>query len=133
MSSNVLCFYGQYINIYTFYQQHPGICEFPSKQFYDGKLLTGSSPKWDIKTPLGIWMNRKKIPIVFCHVEGEEEYLAVSTEEGNEQSCSNKQEVEKVVGSAKSLFILYIVRKAYCKVDSSNYLLFVSIVRFATY
>ena len=78
-------------------------------------------------------MNRKKIPIVFCHVEGEEEYLAVSTEEGNEQSCSNKKEVDKVVGSAKSLAILYIVHKAYCKVDSSKYLLFDIVVRYAKY
>ncbi|XP_022318580.2 3'-5' exoribonuclease HELZ2-like [Crassostrea virginica] len=85
------------------YRMHPGICEFPSKQFYDGKLQTGSSPKWDIKTPLRIWINRKKIPIVFCHVEGEEEYLAVSTEEGNEQSCSNKKEVDKVVKILKHL------------------------------
>ena len=44
-------------------------------------------------------------------MEGEEEYLAVSTEEGNEQSRSNKKEVDKVVGSAKSLIFLYIVVK----------------------
>ena len=116
-----------------FFQQHPGICEFPSKQFYDGKLQTGSSPKWDIKTPLRIWINRKKIPIVFYHVEGEEEYLAVSTEEGNEQSRSNKKEVDKVVESAKSLVFLYIVHKAYCKVNSSKYFLFDTVVGIATY
>ncbi|XP_056018047.1 helicase with zinc finger domain 2-like isoform X3 [Ostrea edulis] len=78
------------------YRMHPGICEFPSNQFYEGKLRTESSPKWDIPNPLNIWINREKIPIVFCHVEGEEEYLTVSTEEGNEQSCSNKHEVNKV-------------------------------------
>ncbi|XP_011437288.3 3'-5' exoribonuclease HELZ2 [Magallana gigas] len=85
------------------YRMHPAICEFPSKEFYDGKLLTKSSPKWDISNPLKIWINRDKKPIVFCHVEGEEEYLTVSAEEGNEQSCSNKQEVDKVVKILKHL------------------------------
>ncbi|XP_061168139.1 helicase with zinc finger domain 2-like [Saccostrea echinata] len=79
------------------YRMHPGICAFPSNEFYDGRLLTESSPKWDIPNPLKIWVNRDKIPIVFCHIEGEEEFLTVSTEEGNEQSCSNKQEVDQVV------------------------------------
>ncbi|XP_062574963.1 helicase with zinc finger domain 2-like [Saccostrea cucullata] len=85
------------------YRMHPGICEFPSTEFYDGRLLTESSPKWDIPNPLKIWVNRDKIPIVFCHIEGEEEFLTVSTEEGNEQSCSNKQEVDQVVKILKHL------------------------------
>ncbi|XP_061168140.1 helicase with zinc finger domain 2-like [Saccostrea echinata] len=85
------------------YRMHPGICEFPSNEFYDGRLQTMSSPKWDIPNPLKIWVNRDKIPIVFCHIEGEEEFLTVSTEEGNEQSCSNKREIDKVVEVLKHL------------------------------
>jgi hypothetical protein len=77
--------------------QHPKICEFPSVQFYGGKIRTESSPKWDIPTALKLWINREKTPLVFCHIEGGEEFLTVSTLEGNEQSCSNKQEVEQVV------------------------------------
>lgn len=34
---------------------------------------------------------------MFCHVEGEEETLQVTTDEGNQQSKSNKAEVEQVV------------------------------------
>ena len=44
--------------------------------------------------------------MIFCHVEGEEEYLTVSTEEGNEQSCSNKQEVNQVVCTLQSMWDL---------------------------
>lgn len=75
---------------------HPGLCEFPSNKFYEGKLRTADSPKWMTKTPLGLWTN-PKYPYVFCHTEGEEEYLAYTTEEGNEMSRYNSKEVEQVV------------------------------------
>ena len=35
--------------------------------------------------------------MIFGHIEGKEEHLTVSTEEGNEMSSSNMTEVEKVV------------------------------------
>ncbi|XP_061168137.1 helicase with zinc finger domain 2-like [Saccostrea echinata] len=78
------------------YRMNEKICEFPSKQFYKGKLKTGPSGKYKVKEPLQIWRN-PHIPLLFCHIEGEEECLAVSTEEGNQQSRSNKAEVEHVV------------------------------------
>ncbi|XP_062574956.1 helicase with zinc finger domain 2-like isoform X2 [Saccostrea cucullata] len=78
------------------YRMNEKICEFPSKQFYKGKLKTGPSKKYEVKEPLQIWIN-PYTPLLFCHVEGEEECLAVSTEEGNQQSRSNKAEVEHVV------------------------------------
>lgn len=65
-------------------------------------MITKRSKAWYTKNKLEIWPNKLK-PIVFCHVEGEEEYLTVSTEEGNEQSCSNTQEVEQVVRFSLSL------------------------------
>ncbi|XP_061168179.1 helicase with zinc finger domain 2-like [Saccostrea echinata] len=94
------------------YRMHPAICEFPSTHFYDKKLITKKSSAWKTKTPLNIWIDKEK-PIIFCHVEGEEEYLTVSTEEGNEQSCSNKQEVDHVVKVFE-----YLVK--YEKINPSN-------------
>lgn len=80
--------------------QHPGLCEFPSNKFYEGKLRTADSPKWMTKTPLGLWTN-PKYPYVFCHTEGEEQYLAYTTEEGNEMSRYNSKEIEQVVRNHK--------------------------------
>ncbi|XP_060082155.1 helicase with zinc finger domain 2-like [Ylistrum balloti] len=80
----------------TQYRMHPRICDFVSSQFYDNKLETAPSRVWKEDNPLSIW-KYSEVPHIFCHVEGEEEYLTVSTEEGNEQSCSNKAEIEKVL------------------------------------
>jgi hypothetical protein len=77
--------------------QNPEICEFPSKQFYKNKLETMPSLTWLTDHPLSSWV-RPGIPVVFCHVEGTEDYLPFNTDEGNQQSCSNKQEVDQVVG-----------------------------------
>lgn len=46
--------------------------------------------------PLRSWIN-KNIPVIFCNVAGKEDYLPFDTDEGNEQSCSNQEEVEHVV------------------------------------
>jgi hypothetical protein len=43
-----------------------------------------------------MWRDAKN-PLVFCHLEGEEEYLANTTEEGNEMSKFNKAEIDQVV------------------------------------
>jgi len=51
---------------------------------------------WMTDTPLKSWIHRD-IPVVFCHVEGNETFLPFDTDEGNEQSCSNLQEVDHVV------------------------------------
>ncbi|KAK3091404.1 hypothetical protein FSP39_019664 [Pinctada imbricata] len=78
------------------YRMHPEICCFPSENFYDGRLETKESSKWKTDCPLSMW-RKIDIPIAFCHVEGEEEHLTVSTEEGNEMSSSNAKEVEMVL------------------------------------
>ncbi|XP_061168178.1 helicase with zinc finger domain 2-like [Saccostrea echinata] len=75
---------------------NPKICEFPSKQFYKDRLNTESSKKWHTEKQLSLW-KRSDIPLLFCHVQGEEKCLAVATEEGNQQSRSNMAEVEHVV------------------------------------
>ncbi|XP_021359811.1 helicase with zinc finger domain 2-like [Mizuhopecten yessoensis] len=80
----------------TQYRMNPRICDFVSAEFYNNKLDTAPVRAWKEEKPLSIW-KYPDVPHIFCHVEGEEEYLTVSTEEGNEQSCSNKAEVEKVM------------------------------------
>ena len=78
-----------------FFLQHPAICEFPSNQFYQGKLETMRSISWR-GDPLPIWP-RMSHPIVMCHVEGTERVLSVSTDEGNEQSKMNDKERDEAV------------------------------------
>ncbi|KAK3091961.1 hypothetical protein FSP39_024026 [Pinctada imbricata] len=78
------------------YRMHPEICRFPSDSFYDGRLETKESSKWMTDRPLSMWRD-PNTPIVFCHVEGLEEHLTVSTEEGNEMSSSNAKELEIVL------------------------------------
>jgi hypothetical protein len=80
----------------VFIFQNPRICDFPSEQFYQNKLETMPSIAWKVNEPLSLW-NFPTVPHLFCHVEGEEDCLSVTTEEGNQQSKSNMAEVEQVV------------------------------------
>ena len=78
--------------------QHVEICAFPSKQFYDGNL---ESPLHGItfdrhEKQFNFWPN-KLVPLVFCHVEGAEKALTVSTGDGNQRSKSNKEEAAHAV------------------------------------
>ncbi|XP_062578568.1 helicase with zinc finger domain 2-like [Saccostrea cucullata] len=77
------------------YRMHPSLCRFPSNTFYYNRLITQKSPKWEVLQPLNMWRNPKN-PLVFCHIEGEEEYLANTTEEGNEMSKFNTAEIDHV-------------------------------------
>ncbi|XP_058256810.1 helicase with zinc finger domain 2 isoform X2 [Hemibagrus wyckioides] len=83
----------------TQYRMHERICEFPSNEFYEGKLKTGTK-----KRPcLLLDNNDTPTAILFGHVEGEEVSLAVSTVAGNEYSADNQQEAEQAVQVAKLL------------------------------
>lgn len=53
--------------------------------------------------PLNAWFDKDKRTI-FSHIYGEEEILPVSTEEGNEKSRRNKEEVKQVVSLYNSIF-----------------------------
>ena len=80
--------------------QHPLIAEFPSKRFYDGKLLTAPDHECRGIRLLSIWrrdITQQPIPLMFCHVEGAEKALTVTTSEGNEQSRSNDLERDEAV------------------------------------
>ena len=92
--------------MYSFSSQHRDICEFPSLMFYEDKLKTSSSvddrDKGVKRTKkfLHFWPCHKDkdyVPLVFCHVAGEERELAVTTEQGNQRSKSNLREKDKVV------------------------------------
>lgn len=87
-----------FVPLTTQYRMHPSILEFPARRFYE---------KYDLKTdkesksyveekPLQVWFSENK-RTVFCHVEGIEETLPVSTEEGNEMSRRNTAEVAQVL------------------------------------
>ncbi|XP_039182872.1 helicase with zinc finger domain 2 isoform X1 [Crotalus tigris] len=84
------------------YRMHKDICRFPSGAFYNHKLMTcpnivrGSSTLYHRS-------EYECTPIIFGHVEGRERSLVVSTEEGNENSKANLEEMQHVVRIAKQL------------------------------
>ncbi|KAK3561442.1 hypothetical protein QTP86_002833 [Hemibagrus guttatus] len=81
------------------YRMHESICEFPSNEFYEGKLKTGTKKRHCLLLD----NNETPTAILFGHVEGEEVSLAVSTVAGNEYSAHNEQEAEQAVRVAKLL------------------------------
>uniref|UniRef100_A0A671RZT0 DNA2/NAM7 helicase-like C-terminal domain-containing protein n=1 Tax=Sinocyclocheilus anshuiensis TaxID=1608454 RepID=A0A671RZT0_9TELE len=86
--------------------QQEDICAFPSKEFYKGKLKTGTSAK-----PSLFLSKSRKTCIVFGHVEGKEKSLVVRTERGNENSKANVEEAKEVVRIAILLTEAGINRK----------------------
>ncbi|XP_057186281.1 helicase with zinc finger domain 2 isoform X2 [Triplophysa rosa] len=80
-------------------QQHEEICRFPSEEFYKGQLKTAAK-----RGPCCL-LNKYKLrtAIVFGHVDGKEESLVVSTEQGNENSMKNAEEAKQAVRVANLL------------------------------
>ncbi|XP_074066579.1 3'-5' exoribonuclease HELZ2 isoform X2 [Macrotis lagotis] len=85
----------------TQYRMHKEICKFPSKEFYDNKLKT--SIELRRKPSVFSHQEQESCPIIFGYVQGEEKSLLVSTDEGNENSRANHDEVEQVVRITKQL------------------------------
>lgn len=85
----------------TQYRMHEGICAFPSKEFYKSKLKTWQ----DLHRQPSILGHAGKdsCPVIFGHIQGREQSLLVSTDEGNENSKANLEEVAEVVRIAKQL------------------------------
>lgn len=83
--------------------QHEGICAFPSMEFYQNHLKT--SP--DLRRPPSVLGHPEKesCPVIFGYVQGHEQSLLVSTEEGNENSKANLEEVAEVVGVRDTLLV----------------------------
>ncbi|XP_066240525.1 3'-5' exoribonuclease HELZ2 [Saccopteryx leptura] len=85
----------------TQYRMHEGICTFPSMEFYERKLKTWQG----LRRPPSVLghANKESCPVIFGYVQGQEQSLLVSTEEGNENSKANLEEVAEVVRIAKQL------------------------------
>ena len=87
--------------VLAFIFQHEAICEFPSNTFYDGKLQTAEVVKSREPNRITFWpamvSQKKDIPIVFCHVEGQEESTPIASPESNQESKWNQKEVLKTV------------------------------------
>lgn len=89
--------------MYCFYlfTKHNSICRFPSKRFYEGSLITAESSSYEENPRLSIWNTEqgihRKERHIFCHVEGHEEASKVSTEDQNENSFKNIEEINQVV------------------------------------
>lgn len=75
--------------------QHEGICAFPSVAFYKSRLKTWQGLK-RLPSVLG-HAGKESCPVIFGHVQGHERSLLVSTDEGNENSKANLEEVAEVV------------------------------------
>ncbi|NWU70963.1 HELZ2 Helicase, partial [Pterocles burchelli] len=85
----------------TQYRMHKSICEFPSQEFYKRRLKT--CPQLLRKPSVFHHKTNECCPIIFGHVEGKEQSLMISTEEGNENSKANLEEAEQAVRLAKQL------------------------------
>ncbi|NXA03504.1 HELZ2 Helicase, partial [Sapayoa aenigma] len=85
----------------TQYRMHKSICEFPSQEFYKSRLKTCPQLYW--KPSVLHHRDNSCCPIIFGHVEGKEQSLMISTEEGNENSKANPEEVAQAVRIAKQL------------------------------
>ncbi|NWT03462.1 HELZ2 Helicase, partial [Mionectes macconnelli] len=85
----------------TQYRMHKGICEFPSQEFYETRLKTW--PQLHQRPSVLYHRDNGCCPIIFGHVEGKEQSLMISTEEGNENSKANPDEAAQAVRIAKQL------------------------------
>ncbi|KAK2493574.1 hypothetical protein MC885_018023 [Smutsia gigantea] len=85
----------------TQYRMHESICAFPSTEFYKKKLKTWQG----LRRPPSVLghADKESCPVIFGHVQGHEQSLLVSTDEGNENSKANLEEVAEVVRIAKQL------------------------------
>ena len=64
--------------------------------FYNGALETADDVR-DRQPDNVTWPNGDSYPFAFYHVEGVEETLIVTTDQGNQNSKKNQKEIEKVV------------------------------------
>ncbi|XP_051488687.1 helicase with zinc finger domain 2 [Apus apus] len=85
----------------TQYRMHKGICAFPSQEFYNARLKTCP----ELRREASVFHHKDNgcCPVIFGHVEGKEQSLVISTEEGNENSKANPEEAAQAVRIAKQL------------------------------
>lgn len=80
------------------YRMHEDICEFPSQEFYEGRLKTAEEQPRSI-----LCVDNRSMPVVFGHIEGKAISLIVNTAKGNENSKANMAERDKVIDIAEKL------------------------------
>jgi len=92
------------MSINTSLLQHKALCEFPSREFYDGKLKTDSSVPTREARLRDFWPKGGNKPFVFCDVIGRE----AETHTGQKgtarvglESKYNKEEARKIVRSVQ--------------------------------
>ena len=88
--------------------QHPAICEFPSRIFYEGRLKTDKSVerRYSGLHLNSFWPRGEEKPMVFCQVEGEENsgYLGPKGRTKVEsQSKFNQKEAKKIVSKTQQM------------------------------
>lgn len=73
-------------------------------EFYQQKLKTWQG----LRRPPSVLghVDRESCPVIFGHVQGHEQSLLVSTDEGNENSKANLDEVEEVVSVQRCPLLL---------------------------
>jgi len=76
-----------------YFVQNESICDFPSMQFYEGKLVTDDSVR-DVRGVLRYPIDSRN-SAVFAHIEGEED--SSRFDHGGENSYYNQLEAEAVV------------------------------------
>lgn len=84
------------------------MCEFPSKEFYEGRLKSDYSVRFRSFDVRNFWPRGKQSPFVFCDVEGQEETAKAGVKETTRVGMAskfNKREAMKVVsgGTLKSI------------------------------
>lgn len=79
--------------------QHTDICEFPSKDYYGGKLKTVAKCGESVLQIGGPGL-RKTTRIAFVDIRGKEIIQIVSTNRGNEKSVANIEESIEAVSKA---------------------------------
>ncbi|XP_075032702.1 3'-5' exoribonuclease HELZ2 [Mixophyes fleayi] len=85
----------------TQYRMHSDICEFPSAEFYGGRLQT--SNQLNLQPSLFCHQRKNCCPLLFGEIDGNEESLVVTSEEGNINSKANKEEAKQAVRLASLL------------------------------
>ena len=82
--------------VFVSVMQHEAIAEFPSKQFYQGKLTTGRDSQRR-PSQFDFWPGGRNRPMAFVHLGGSEESLVNSSEEGGLQSKKNLEQAQLAV------------------------------------
>lgn len=77
------------------YRMHPALCEFPSNAFYDGSLINGVSASDRTPGRAVFRWPKPETPLMFWHVEGEEERGELTTTYINTNEAHQVSQVVK--------------------------------------